>query len=116
MDSRDVDTAVALQASKIQPIDPVILAQYLTKNWRKRVRVERTHDLAKRPRAGFEDREDHRTPCASVYVVNQFPVPGFKLSVRALSVQANPLPNPAPAITIQSWVGRNCEPRAEDYA
>jgi integrase len=35
------------------------------KNWRKRVRVERTHDRANLPRAGFEDREDHRTPCAS---------------------------------------------------
>jgi hypothetical protein len=34
--------------------------------WRKRVRVEHTHDTAKVPRAGFEDREGHRTPCASV--------------------------------------------------
>ncbi len=33
--------------------------------WRKRVRVEHTHDTAKMPRAGFEDREDHRIPCAS---------------------------------------------------
>ena len=29
------------------------------------MRVERTRDTAKMPRAGFEDREDHRTPCAS---------------------------------------------------
>src|SRR5581483_5509126 len=35
-------------------------------NWRKRVRVERTGDGANPPPAGFEDREDHRTPCASV--------------------------------------------------
>src|SRR5581483_3289824 len=34
--------------------------------WRKRVRVERTGDGANPPPAGFEDREDHRTPCASV--------------------------------------------------
>src|SRR5581483_2339714 len=34
--------------------------------WRKRVRVERTGDGANPPPAGFEDREDHRTPFASV--------------------------------------------------
>ena len=34
-------------------------------DWRKRVRVERTRDIAKMPLAGFEDREDHRTPFAS---------------------------------------------------
>ncbi len=37
----------------------------MEKHWRKRVRVEHTHDIAKMPRAGFEDREGHRTPCAS---------------------------------------------------
>ncbi len=30
------------------------------------MRVEHTQDTAKMPRAGFEDREGHRTPCASV--------------------------------------------------
>src|SRR5437764_523741 len=34
--------------------------------WRKRVRVEHTLDTAKVPSAGFEDREDHRIPFASV--------------------------------------------------
>ncbi len=29
------------------------------------MRVERTEDIAKMPPAGFEDREDHRTPFAS---------------------------------------------------
>ena len=40
-------------------------AQRGPKTWRKRVRVERTRDGAKPPLAGFEDREDHRTPFAS---------------------------------------------------
>ena len=35
--------------------------------WRKRVGVEPTIHPAKGRIAGFEDREDHRTPCASVY-------------------------------------------------
>ena len=34
--------------------------------WRKRVGVEPTIHPAKGRIAGFEDREDHRTPCASV--------------------------------------------------
>ncbi len=36
--------------------------------WRKRVGVEPTIHPAKGRIAGFEDREDHRTPCASVYM------------------------------------------------
>jgi len=35
--------------------------------WRRRVGVEPTIHPAKGRIAGFEDREDHRTPCASVY-------------------------------------------------
>jgi len=34
------------------------------------VRVEHTQDIAKMPRAGFEDREDHRIPCASAFSLN----------------------------------------------
>jgi len=37
-------------------------------SWRKRVRVEHTRDTSGAPRTGFEDREDHRTPCASACV------------------------------------------------
>src|SRR5947209_19988831 len=40
----------------------------IEKNWRKRVRVELTLDGANPPSAGFEDREDHRTPCASMFL------------------------------------------------
>ena len=36
--------------------------------WRKRVGVEPTIHPAKGRIAGFEGREDHRTPCASVYL------------------------------------------------
>ena len=36
------------------------------KMWRKRVGVEPTIHPAKGRIAGFEDREDHRTPCASI--------------------------------------------------
>ena len=41
-------------------------SQVIENHWRKRVRVEHTQDRANLPRAGFEDREDHRIPCASV--------------------------------------------------
>jgi len=34
--------------------------------WRKRVGVEPTNDIAKMSLTGFEDRDDHRTACASV--------------------------------------------------
>ena len=38
----------------------------LSNIWRKRVRVERTGDGVDPPPAGFEDREVHRNPCASI--------------------------------------------------
>ena len=41
-------------------------AYLLLIKWRKRVGVEPTGDRKNLPPAGFEDREDHRTPCASV--------------------------------------------------
>jgi hypothetical protein len=43
-----------------------VVAGFRLKGWRKRVRVERTIDRTNLPIAGFEDREDHRTPFASV--------------------------------------------------
>ena len=46
--------------------------------WRKRVGVEPTEDGANPPPAGFEDRESHRTPCASG---NQWSVVSGRLSV-----------------------------------
>src|SRR5271156_4054148 len=46
---------------RFEPIAP-------TTGWRKRVGVEPTIRLAKSRIAGFEGREDHRTPCASAVV------------------------------------------------
>lgn len=42
--------------------------------------VEPTNDRANLPPAGFEDREDHRTPCASE---KQFLVSGFWLQEKS---------------------------------
>src|SRR5713226_7802817 len=48
---------------------PRIIAVLLPFLWRKRVGVEPTGDRKNLPPAGFEDREDHRTPCASALPV-----------------------------------------------
>ena len=64
------ETAVAIEDEHwticrdlIQVRDNICHEIYL--KWRKRVRVEHTRDTSGAPRTGFEDREDHRTPCAS---------------------------------------------------
>ena len=48
--------------------------------------VEPTSDRANLPPAGFEDREDHRTPCASE---KQFPVYGFWLQGKSTAANYN---------------------------
>jgi hypothetical protein len=48
------------------------------------VRVERTEDIAKMPPAGFEDREDHRTPFASaLHRKSKLILAEFALSISA---------------------------------
>src|SRR5579862_6012886 len=43
--------------------------QGVDKYWRKRVGVEPTDDRRGLPPSGFEDRDDHRTACASVHFI-----------------------------------------------
>jgi hypothetical protein len=62
--------SIALRVAEIYKKDESAAVREVTSDtttdWRKRVRVEHTRDIAKMPLAGFEDREDHRIPFASV--------------------------------------------------
>src|SRR5260370_30673898 len=61
------------------------------KMWRKRVGVEPTIHPAKGRIAGFEDREDHRTPCASVAIIG---VPRRAINFCGMRRRPGTLPNP----------------------
>jgi hypothetical protein len=65
--------------------------------WRKRVGVEPTIHPAKGRIAGFEDREDHRTPCASVYrqpVASRGIIPWTQLATAGCQSEARSISNP----------------------